>query len=651
MDNCCDKDNCRNGCGEKPSRLWQNKKFLWLIGSLLVIIPFEIFSFFEIHFSPWLELPVIAAVLVLVGRKVIMEGLESLMKMDFSNINLLMTVAVVGALFLGKFEEAAIIVVLFSLGEALEEYGISRSKDALKDLIDKTPRTAQLKGANNRTPIEEIAAGRIIIAKPGDLLPLDGKIIGGSSLIDESLITGEPMPKNKCVGDAVFAGTMNLQGYLEIEVTKAAKDTTLAKIIELTYQSAEKKSRTQKFIERFVRYYTPLVLFSAVAVVVVPVFLLGQPFDFWFVQALTLLIISCPCALVIAAPVAAFSAIGNATKKGILIKGSKFIEDLSKIKVIAFDKTRTLTKGRPVVTDVVPLNGVTAESLLACAAGLESYSEHPIAKSIMEKASQLGLEITSFKNFQSVYGKGLRGDCSVCVNSPHCAGTLKFISEQIKNSQIGAEALKIVKEIEGQGKTAIIFSDDQRIKGIIGVADEIRPESREVIKKIKEMGIKPIMLTGDNAVAAEFVAKDLGINDFRAELLPEQKEKIVADCINEHKFVAMVGDGVNDAPALSRSTVGIAMGAVGSDLAIENADVALMNSNLRLIPYLVSLARKCTATIKFNVMLAIITKLTFLMLAIGGISSLSMAIFADVGVTLIVVVNGLTLFRFRKKQG
>ncbi len=649
MDTCCDKDNCQCGRGEKPRRLWQNKKFLWLIGSLAAIVPFEILSFFEIHFSPWVELPILAAVLVIVGRKVIMEGLESLLKMDFSNINLLMTVAVFGALFLGKFEEAAIIVVLFSLGEALEEYGISRSKDALKDLVDKSPRTAQLKGVDHKTPIEEIAAGQIIVAKPGDLLPLDGKITEGNSLIDESLITGEPMPKNKCVGDAVFAGTMNLQGYLEIKVTKTAKDTTLAKIIDLTYQSAEKKSRTQKFIERFVRYYTPFVLSSAITLVIVPVFVFGKSFDFWFVQSLTLLIISCPCALVIAAPVAAFSAIGNATKKGILIKGSKFIEDLSKIKVIAFDKTRTLTKGRPVVTDVIPLNGVTAESLLACAAGLESYSEHPIAKSILEKAGELGLKVTSFKNFQSVYGKGLKGDCSICVNAPHCAGTLKFISEQIENSQIGAEVLKIVKDIEGQGKTAIIFSDDQTIKGIIGVADEIRPESKEVVKKIKEMGITPIMLTGDNAVAAEFVAKDLGINKFKAELLPEQKEKIISDYISGHKFVAMIGDGVNDAPALSRSTVGIAMGAVGSDLAIENADVALMNSNLRLVPYLISLARACTSTIKFNVSLAIITKISFLLLAVGGISNLSMAIFADVGITMVVVINGLRLFRFQEK--
>jgi Cd2+/Zn2+-exporting ATPase len=649
MDTCCDKDNCQSGRGEKPRRLWQNKKFLWLIGSLAAIVPFEILSFFEIHFSPWVELPILAAVLVIVGRKVIMEGLESLLKMDFSNINLLMAVAVFGALFLGKFEEAAIIVVLFSLGEALEEYGISRSKDALKDLVDKSPRTAQLKGVDRKTPIEEIAAGQIIIAKPGDLLPLDGKIIEGNSLIDESLITGEPMPKNKCIGDAVFAGTMNLQGYLEIKVTKTAKDTTLAKIIELTYQSAEKKSRTQKFIERFVRYYTPFVLSSAIALVIVPVFVFGESFDFWFAQSLTLLIISCPCALVIAGPVAAFSAIGNATKKGILIKGSKFIEDLSKIKVIAFDKTRTLTKGRPVVTDVIPLNGVTAESLLACAAGLESYSEHPIAKSILEKAGELGLKVTSFKNFQSVYGKGLKGDCSICVNAPHCAGTLKFISEQIENSQIGAEVLKIVKDIEGQGKTAIIFSDNQTIKGIIGVADEIRPESREVVKKIKEMGITPIMLTGDNAVAAAFVAKDLGISKFKAELLPEQKEKIISDYISWRKFVAMVGDGVNDAPALSRSTVGIAMGAVGSDLAIENADVALMNSNLRLVPYLILLARACTSTIKFNVSLAIITKISFLLLAVGGISNLSMAIFADVGITMVVVINGLRLFRFQEK--
>jgi Cd2+/Zn2+-exporting ATPase len=467
----------------------------------------------------------------------------------------------------------------------------------------------------------------------------------GNSLVDETAITGEPLPRSKYPGDPVFAGSLNGSGYMEVTVTKKSRDTTLSKIIQLTYQSAERKSHSQRFIERFAGYYTPAVVLASFLLVLIPVGLLGKRFEPWFIQALTLLIISCPCALVISTPVAIFSAIGNATQRGALIKGGRFIEEMGRVKVIAFDKTRTLTKGEPIVSDVFAFDDLSPEEVLACAAGMESFSEHPIAKSILAKAEEERIQPHPFENFEAVSGKGLKGECLVCFNSHQCLGNIRFVTEEHHARE---EVVEKVAELERQGKTAIVISDHQRVKGVIGVSDEVRPESLAVIEKLRPLGIAPVILTGDNPAAAHFVAARLGIEEVKAQLPPEQKVEELARLIRENQHVAMVGDGVNDAPALASASVGIAMGAIGSDVAIENADIALMNANLSLVPYLVKLGRKTVAKIRFNTLSAVLIKFLFLALALGGLSSLVLAIFADVGVTILVVLNGLRLYRFRE---
>ncbi len=624
--------------------LFKNNKFRWLIASLVVVIPFEVLSFFSIHLPLWTELPLFFAIIIAFGRRVFISGIRSLFKSNFSNINLLMTIATFGAVYLHEFEEAAIIIVLFALGDTLEEFGIERSQTALKALIEKAPKSAQLRDKEARVPIEEIKIGEVIVIKPGDQIPLDGKVINGSSLVDEAAITGEPLPVNKHVGDSVYSGTVNTQGYLEITVTKKAKDTTLSKIIELTYKSGELKSTAQTFIEKFARIYTPSVMFAALLLVIIPVVFSGKPFNLWFTQSLTLLIISCPCALVISTPIVVFSAIGNATRRGALIKGGRFIEAMGEVKAIAFDKTRTLTKGEPIVSDVIPFNDFTKEDVIACAAGMEAFSEHPIARSIQRKADEIDIESHRFADFQAIPGKGLKGECTVCFDRHHCLGNIKFVTEE---HPVEEAVLKKVEEFEKQGKTTIVMSDRNGIKGVIGVTDEIRKESKAVIEGLLKFNITPIMLTGDNMFSAGFVAQQLGIGTVKAGLLPDEKVAELLKLIKQYRNVAMVGDGVNDAPALASASVGIAMGAIGSDVAIENADIALMNDNLSMIPYLVGLGKRCVGKIRLNITVAVLVKFLFLSLAISGLSNLVLAIFADVGVTILVILNSLRMYGYQ----
>jgi len=626
--------------------LIKNVKFRWLLVALIIIIPFLVLSYFSIHASLWIELPIFLIIIAIFGRKVFISAFKSLIKFNLSNINLLMTIAVIGAFYLKQFEEATIIIILFALGDNLEEFGIDRSQTALKRLIDSSPKTASVKGKEEKVPIEDIEIGEIMIIKPGDIIPMDGIVISGNSLVDEATITGEPLPRNKYLNDVVYAGSINGSGYFEIKVTKKSKDNTLSKIIELTYKSSEKKTRSQKFIEKFAKIYTPAVILAAFFLVIIPVVLLKKPFNYWFTQALTLLIISCPCALVISTPVTIFSAIGNATRKGALIKGGIFLEEMGKIKAIAFDKTKTLTKGELIVSDIIPFNGFTESEVIACAAGIEVFSEHPIAKSIIKKAKEIGVKPHIFKKFQSVTGKGLTGECTICIDKRHFLGNIKFINEY-QNMDNDDFIINRINELEKQGKTAIVMSDDKRIKGIIAITDEIRKESKSLILGLTDLHVKPIILTGDNEAFAKFIASNLGIENYKAELLPEDKVNELKKIIRQYKYVAMAGDGVNDAPALATASVGIAMGATGSDIAIENSDIALLNDNLNLLPYLIKLGKKAVGIIRFNIVLAVSIKFIFLILAALGLSNLSLAIFADVGITILVIINGLRLYGYK----
>ncbi len=621
-----------------------NKKIRLLIIALLFIAPLVILAFVNIHLPLWFELPLFLFIIFFFGKDVFSNGIRSLTQLNFSDINLLMTIAVIGALYLQEFEEAAIVVILFALGNALEDFGIERSQTALKELVEKSPKTATIKNSDKETPIDEISIGSVLIIKPGDYIPLDGKVVEGSSLVDETSITGEPLPKNKQINDLVYAGTINGSGYLEVEVTKKAKDTSLARIIELTYQSAAQKLQSHRFIERFARVYTPAVVVIATLLFIVPVFLFNQPLEQWLTSSLTLLLIACPCALVISTPITVFSATGNATKRGILIKGGKYLEEMGKMKVIAFDKTRTLTKGVPKVTDIIPFEDVTVEELLACAAGIEIHSEHPLAQSIIERAEQDNIDPHTFKDFRAVTGKGVMGECLVCTDKEHCLGNLKFISE---NSSVEDRVIEIVEQFEQQGKTTIVMSDNNKVTGVIGISDEIREESKATVNILNKMGVSSVMLTGDNSLTAKYVADAIGIEKVYAELLPDEKVSHINDLVKEYMHVGMVGDGVNDAPSLATASVGIALGSVGSDVAVENSDIALMNNNLSHIPFLVQLGKVSVRTIRFNILLAIAVKSLFLIFAIFGRGNLTLAIIADVGVTIFVVLNSLRLYDYK----
>ncbi len=626
---------------------FHDKKFLFLLSAIIIVIALEILSIIGIHI-PMPYAPFVFSVFILgIGYGVMWNGVKAIFKLQFSNINLLMLIAVIGAFYLKEFPEAAVLVVLYVLGERLEDIGIENSKSALDELVSKAPKTAFVKTENANVPIDKIAVGTIIQVKPGEMIPLDGKIISGETMVDEAAITGEPIAKDKRTGDNLFAGTLNMNGFIEMETTKLSIDTTFSKIIRLTFEATANKSETQKFIQQFAKYYTPAMLLLSILVFVIPVFAMQLDFNHWLQQAITLLVIACPCALVISTPVAIYAAIGNASAKGALVKGGKYIEALASIKAIALDKTRTITFGNPIVSDVFPLNGTSREELLACTAGAEMFSEHPLAQAIVDASKKEGFEPHKTEGFKSIMGKGATAKCLVCEDETIYVGKLEFIKEY---QPIDKEAEKIVEQLSAQGKTSVVVSFGKGVAGIIGLMDEIKPDSAAALKELEALNIEPAMLTGDNEKAAQYVAHQVGIKKIFGGLLPENKSEKIKELLEQYKFVAMVGDGINDAPALAQSTVGIAMGAAGSDTAIETANIALMNDKLSLIPFLIRLSKRTLTTIKFNTAGAIGIKLLFITLAFLGYSNLVFAIAADVGVTLVVILISLNLMRFENTQ-
>ena len=631
---------------QNKSSVLQDRKFLWLIASVAVVAVFEFLSLAGWHLPPRIGAAFFALIILAIGWRTLLHGAKALLKFNFRSINLLMMIATAGAFYLGEYEEAAVVIVLFSLGERLEAFGILQSKSALQALVDRTPKTARVKsvdGAEMELTLDQIKVGDILILKPSAMIAMDAQVVSGASSVDESTITGEPLPKDKHTGDLVFAGTLNMQGYLEARVTKLAADSTLARIIETTFAATKTKAETQKFIEKFSSYYTPSIIFIAVLIAAVPTLVFGQPFNSWFEQAITILVIACPCALVISTPISIYSAIGNASAKGALVKGGKYIEAIGQIKAVAMDKTRTLTYGKPKVTDVVPFGETTREHLLACAAGIETYSEHPLAQAIVQAAKAERIEIHQVENFQAVLGKGAKADCVVCYDKHHCIGKLPFITEE---HRVQDEVVKQVEAFQKQGKTSIVVSSHGGVEGVIALTDELKTESKQTVGELKKLGVAVVMLTGDNHAPAMLVAEEVGIEEVQAEMLPEDKAAAVRELLAKYAGVAMVGDGVNDAPALALSSVGIAMGAAGSDTAIEAASIAILNDRLELIPYLIRLGRRTISTIKINTTLAVVTKLVFVVLAIFGLSSLALAIFADVGITVLVILNSLRLLKF-----
>jgi Cd2+/Zn2+-exporting ATPase len=623
---------------------FKDRKFVFLLAAVIIVIGLEILSLTGIDIPMPYAPIVFGAFILAIGHEVLWHGIKALVKLNFSSINLLMTIAVIAAFYLGEYPEAAVVIVLYTLSETMESIGIISSKTALSELVNKAPKTAFVKSLQREVLIDKIEVGSVIQIKPGELVPMDGTIVAGDTAVDEAAITGEPIPHDKHPGDTVYAGTLNKHGFIEIETTRLSADTTFSRIVRLTFEAQKNKSETQKFIQQFSKVYTPIVMGLAVLVFAIPVLFNDQPADVWLKQAITLLVIACPCALVISTPIAVYAAIGNASARGILIKGGKYIEAIGKIKAIALDKTRTLTYGKPIVSDIIPLHVRDKEELLACAAGAELFSEHPLAEAIVEASRMEGFTPHKAHKFESIIGKGARAECLVCEDETVLIGKLDFIRE---HQPVTKQAEQIVEALANEGKTSVVISFGAGVAGILGLTDEIKPDSRDAIDALKALGITPVILTGDSERAGTYVASQLGIEEVYGDLLPEDKTQKISALLARYGKVAMVGDGINDAPALAQSTVGIAMGAAGSDTAIETANVALMTDKLHLIPYLVRLGRATFNRIRFNTIGAILIKLIFITLAFLGYSHLVLAIAADVGVTLIVIVLSLQLMKFK----
>jgi len=474
------------------------------------------------------------------------------------------------------------------------------------------------------------------VIKPGERIPMDGIVSAGSSTVNQSPITGESMPLEKSVNDEVFAGTINDKGSLEVRVTEKFENSTLSRIIHLVEEAQVKKAPSQSFVEKFARYYTPAVVSFAALLAILPPLVLGASFNEWFYRALVLLVISCPCALVISTPVTIVSGLTNAARNGILIKGGAYLENFGKLKALAFDKTGTLTEGKPKVQTIIPISHTNENEILTIATSIESRSEHPLALAIMEYAHSKNIPLQTLENFESITGKGVRASIN---GATYLIGNHRLFEE---NGWCEDEIHQHLEKIERKNHSAIILGKKERILGIIDIADSIRENTAEAIENLNRAGIrKTIMLTGDNYQTAAAIAGDLKIDEFHAELLPEDKVIAIKNLLAEYEQVAMIGDGINDAPALATATIGISMGTSGTDTALETADIALMKDDLGKLAYLKKLSRKTVRIIKQNIFTALFLKGIFVLLAIPGLATLWMAVFADMGASLLVVFNGL----------
>ncbi len=588
-----------------------------------------------------------AASILIGGYRLFNTGLKNLYRLNF-DMKTLMTIAVIGAAFIGEWGEGATVVILFAISEALETYSMDKARQSIRSLMDIAPREALIRRGNQEMMIsvDEILIGDIMIVKPGQKIAMDGIVLKGSSAINQAAITGESVPVAKTIDDEVFAGTLNEEGLLEVKVTKHVDDTTIAKIIHLVEEAQAERAPSQAFVDRFAKYYTPVIMLIALGVAVIPP-LFGADWNTWIYQGLAVLVVGCPCALVVSTPVSIVTAIGNAARNGVLIKGGIHLEEMGSIKAIAFDKTGTLTKGVPVVTDYLSEDGATNEQLKIIAA-LENGSQHPLATAIMKKAEEENLDYKSvdITDFTSITGKGIQGNINgetYFVGSPN-------LFEEILTDGIRSELKEKIETLQSQGKTVMVAGTSSEITALIAVADEVRETSQTVIQKLHSLGIeKTIMLTGDNSRTANAIGNQVGVSDIKAELLPHDKLNYIKDLRQEFNRVSMVGDGVNDAPALAASTVGVAMGGAGTDTALETADIALMADDLGKLPFTVKLSRKALAIIKQNITFSLGIKLVALLLVIPGWLTLWIAIFADMGATLLVTLNSLRLLGVKDK--
>ncbi|MFN3649850.1 MAG: heavy metal translocating P-type ATPase [Armatimonadota bacterium] len=588
------------------------------------------------------------AAILIGGRETLRRGFYALRSFTL-NINFLMSIAILGAVAIGEWPEAAMVTVLFALAEEIEAHSLDRARNAVRSLMELSPQRATLRtpGGWREVPAAEVPPGSVLRVRPGERVPLDGTVVAGRSAVDEAPITGESIPAEKGAGDPVFAGTVNGRGVLEVEVTAAWGNTTLDRIVRSVQEAQAQRAPTQRAIDRFARVYTPAVVALAVGVATVPPLLLGASFPEWLYRALVLLVISCPCALVLSTPVTVVSGLAAAARAGILVKGGVYLEEVRRLRVLALDKTGTLTRGRPEVTDLAALNGAPAPELLRIAASLNAHSEHPVAGAVVSHWLSTGGDpagLLSAERFEVLVGRGASGEI---------AGRRYYVGNHRLADELGVAtpaAAERMRALERQGKTAVLLSDGREPLLLLGVADQPREDSAAALRELHALGVRTVMLTGDNRATAEAVAAHVGIDDARGGLLPEEKLAAIEELLRVHRHVGMVGDGINDAPALARASVGFAMGAAGTDTALETADVALMGDDLRGVPELIRLSRRTARILAQNIALSVGIKAVFFALALGGAATLWMAVFADMGASLLVVFNGLRLLAWRPAE-
>jgi Cd2+/Zn2+-exporting ATPase len=627
---------------------------LALLGGAIILLTI-MGSLIGLSAAPQQMLYVVA--MVIAAYPIARKGIVTLLTNRDFNINLLMTIAAVGAVLIGETAEGATVIFFFAVGEALEGYTADRARDSLRSLMTLAPAQAiRLKDERQETvPVEALHIDDVIVIRPGERIAMDGVVVAGSSDVNQAPITGESIPVHKAVGAETFAGTINVGGLLQVRVTRLVADNTLSRIIRLVEQAQEQRAPSQRTIDSFARVYTPAVVVIAAFVAFIPPLLFNSPFydlpdgtHGWLYRALAMLVIACPCALVISAPVTVISAITAAARRGVLIKGGVHLETLGRIRAFAFDKTGTLTRGQPVLTNVRAIDCVTGvdcdlcDDVLALASAVEQRSTHPLARAVIEAAQQRGLN-SAYPLPESGGVLAGRGVTGVINGKTVTVGNHSLFDAEHPHDQ---KLCAMVDAAEAQGRTAMLVCDGDRVRGFLAVADEVRSDSRDVIADLKTLDCTTVMLTGDNAIVAQAVGREVGINAVRSGLLPADKVMAVKDLLTEHKQVAMVGDGVNDTPALATATVGIAMGGAGSAQALETADVVLMADDLRQLPFAVRLSRFVRGLIWQNIALSLATKLIFLALAVFGTPSLWLAILADVGMSLLVTLNGMRPLRF-----
>lgn len=615
----------------------------WLLGTAAILY---IATFALGHVLPPAGLIIFyAAAIVLSGYSTFWRGLKNLFKLKF-NMDTLMTVALAGAVVIGEWKEATLVAILFGLNELLEGYGMSRARKSMEALLSAAPKQAAVLRADGRTETitaEKLVAGDVVIVRAGEKIPSDGTIIDGNSAVNEAAITGESIPVSKSSGDPVFGGSVNTEGLLKIRIEKAYQDSSLSKIMHLVQEAQDTKTPTELFIDKFARYYTPAIMIIAALVVLIPPLLFGAPWMKWVYEGLAILIVGCPCALVLSSPIALVSGMTRSARSGVLIKGGIHLEQLGRINMIAFDKTGTLTEGRPAVIQEVVYD---PEHFYAAAGAMEQSSLHPLAKAVVRKAEESGItHFAQVNNLTTLPGQGIQGDIE---GTRYWAGNEQLLQHVSLSTSDRERVQADLDQLKEAGLTVVLVADAQHVLGIAGLADQIRPESRDVIAQLHQAGIEhTVMLTGDHAGTAKAVAKATGVTDWYAGLLPEQKVDKIKE-LAARGSIAMVGDGINDAPALATAQLGIAMGK-GTDSAVETADIVLMQDHLGKLPTAIKIARLSNRIIRWNIGISLGLKLIALLLTIPGLLTLWIAVMSDMGATILVTLLGLTVLLGKDK--